>query len=101
MTKHIQDTYALSIDQLNITDGTLWRRAKYLKTKRSNIPQLKNPTNNTPAHTNIDKAEVIADHFETQFQTNNIGNPSIDNSVKTAIQSVVFSAPTTKYHKVK
>ncbi|GBM39391.1 RNA-directed DNA polymerase from mobile element jockey [Araneus ventricosus] len=101
MTKHIQDTYALSIDQLNINDGTLWRRAKYLKTKRSNIPQLKNPTNNSPAHTNSDKAEVIADHFETQFQTNNIGNPNTDNSVKTSIENFDFSAPTTKYHKVK
>ncbi|GBN72808.1 putative RNA-directed DNA polymerase from transposon X-element [Araneus ventricosus] len=87
ITKHIQDTYALSIEHLNIIEGTLWRRAKYLKTKRNNIPKLKNPADNSSASTNVEKAEVIADHFVNQFQINDIGNPRTENTVKTSIEN--------------
>ncbi|GBN24405.1 putative RNA-directed DNA polymerase from transposon X-element [Araneus ventricosus] len=101
ITKHIQDTYALSIEHLNIVEGTLWRRAKYLKTKRNNTPKLKNPTDNSSASTNVEKAEVIADHFVNQFQINDIGNPSTENTVKTSIENFDTTVPTLKYRKVR
>ncbi|GBM51584.1 hypothetical protein AVEN_262404-1 [Araneus ventricosus] len=62
-----QSMYISQNEQLNIYDGTLWRRTKRLKSKRSEIPQLKNPGTNIPSHTDLEKAEIIADHLESQF----------------------------------
>ncbi|GBN96542.1 RNA-directed DNA polymerase from mobile element jockey [Araneus ventricosus] len=53
------------------------------------------------ASTNAEKAEVIADHFVQQFQINDIGNPSTENTVKTSIENFDPTAPTLKYRKVR
>ncbi|GBL92556.1 hypothetical protein AVEN_123746-1 [Araneus ventricosus] len=80
-----QTSYSNEIEQLNIYDGSLWRRTKRLKTKRFNIPQLKNLNCNLPAHTNLEKAEILANHFETQFTPNDIRDPNTENAVINSI----------------
>ncbi|GBN11279.1 RNA-directed DNA polymerase from mobile element jockey [Araneus ventricosus] len=48
MSEFNQSMYISQNEQLNIYDGTLWRRTKRLKSKRSEIPQLKIPGTNLP-----------------------------------------------------
>ncbi|GBN10089.1 RNA-directed DNA polymerase from mobile element jockey [Araneus ventricosus] len=101
MNKYTQDTYHSDIEQLDMADGSIWRRTKNLKTKRFDISQMKNPLNNHPAHTEKDKAEVIANHFETQFKLNNFGIASTEITVSNSIEKFNTSSPTSNFGKVR
>ncbi|GBM51926.1 RNA-directed DNA polymerase from mobile element jockey [Araneus ventricosus] len=62
---------------------------------------MKNPLNNFPAHTEKEKAEIIANHFETQFKLNNFGTASTENTVSKSIEKFFTRSPTPTYEKVK
>ncbi|GBM97576.1 RNA-directed DNA polymerase from mobile element jockey [Araneus ventricosus] len=101
ITDFNQTSYSNEIEQLNIYDGSLWQRTKRLKTKRSNIPQLKNPNSNLPAHTNLEKAEILANHFETQFTSNDIRDPNTENTVINSIAKFNSNSSPNKFKNVK
>ncbi|GBN63797.1 hypothetical protein AVEN_70411-1 [Araneus ventricosus] len=89
------------IKQLDTIGGSLWRRTKNLKTKRFDIPQMKNRINNHSAHTEKDKAEIIANHFETQFEINNFGTASMEITLSNPIRKFFTHSPTSNYENVK
>ncbi|GBN62764.1 putative RNA-directed DNA polymerase from transposon BS [Araneus ventricosus] len=62
---------------------------------------MKNPLNNVPAHTEKEKAEIIANHIETQFKLNNFGTASTENTVSKSIEKFFTHSPTPTYEKVK
>lgn len=68
--KHKQDEWSNYLGSLNTEDKSLYGAARYFKRNRSNIPSLNGPT--SIANTDHDKAEVIADSLELQFQPNNM-----------------------------
>ncbi|GBN08605.1 hypothetical protein AVEN_72664-1 [Araneus ventricosus] len=80
--------YISENEQLNIYDGNLWRRTKRLKYKRSEIPQLKNPGTNLPSHTDLEKAEIITDHLESQFTPKDFRAPNNEKTVEKPIESL-------------
>ncbi|GFX26156.1 RNA-directed DNA polymerase from mobile element jockey [Trichonephila clavipes] len=59
---------------LDPDDGSLWEMSKELRKKKSPVYALKGQAG--IAHTDSDKAEVIACSLEKQFQENNITNSS-------------------------
>ncbi|GBN31688.1 hypothetical protein AVEN_62079-1 [Araneus ventricosus] len=94
-------SYSNEIEQLNVYDNSLCRRTKCLKTKRLNIPQLKDPNSNFPAHTNLEKAEILDNHFETQFTPNDISDPNTENTVINSITKFKSNISSNKYKNVK
>ncbi|GBN97414.1 hypothetical protein AVEN_103582-1 [Araneus ventricosus] len=88
MSEFNQSMYITQNEQLNIYDDTLWRRTKRLKSKRSEIPQLKNPGTNLPSHTDLEKAEIIADHLESQFTPNDFGDPNTERTAENPLESL-------------
>ncbi|GBM76961.1 hypothetical protein AVEN_230134-1 [Araneus ventricosus] len=101
MNNYTQDTYQSDIEQLNTFEGSIWWRTRNLKTKHSEILQMKNRLNNFPAHTEKEKAEIIANHFETQFKLNNFGTARTENTVSKSIEKLFTRSPTPTYEKVK
>ncbi|GBN61037.1 RNA-directed DNA polymerase from mobile element jockey [Araneus ventricosus] len=101
MSEFNQSMYISQNEQLNIYDGTLWRRTKRLKSKRSEIPQLKNPGTNLPSHTDLEKAEIIADHLESQFTPNDFGDPNTERTVEKSIREFKNEIRTSKFKKVQ
>ncbi|GBN97051.1 RNA-directed DNA polymerase from mobile element jockey [Araneus ventricosus] len=93
--------YIIQNEQLNIYDGTLWRRTKRLKSKRSEIPQLKNPGTNLPSHTDLEKAEIISDHIESRFTLNDFGDPNTERTVEKFIREFKNEIRTSKFKKVQ
>ncbi|GFU08258.1 probable RNA-directed DNA polymerase from transposon X-element [Trichonephila clavipes] len=63
---------------LDTVDGSLWSTTKGFKKKRSPISALKGNTG--IAYTDEEKAETLANSLESQFQLNNISNPTQDNN---------------------
>ncbi|GFU16060.1 RNA-directed DNA polymerase from mobile element jockey [Trichonephila clavipes] len=63
---------------LDTVDGSLWSMTKGFKKKRSPISALKGNTG--IAYTDEEKAETLANSLESQFQLNNISNPTQDNN---------------------
>ncbi|GBO25342.1 hypothetical protein AVEN_19520-1 [Araneus ventricosus] len=82
-------------------DGTLWSRTKRLKSKRSEIPQLKNKGTNLPSQTDLEKAEIIADHLESQFTPNCFGDPNTERTVEKFIREFKNEIRTSKFKKVQ
>ncbi|GBO10147.1 hypothetical protein AVEN_191463-1 [Araneus ventricosus] len=101
MNNYTQDTYQSDIEQLNTTEGSIWRRTRNLKTKHFDIPQMKSPLNNHPAHTEKDKVEIIANHFETQFKLKNFGTARTEITDSKSIEKFFTHSPTPIYEKVK
>ncbi|GBN48651.1 putative RNA-directed DNA polymerase from transposon BS [Araneus ventricosus] len=99
MSKFNQSLYISQNEQLNIYDGTLCRRTKRLKSKRSKIPQLKNPSTNPPSYTDLEKAEIIADHLESQFTPNDFGDPNTERRVEKSIREFKNEIRTSKFKK--
>ncbi|XP_055924411.1 uncharacterized protein LOC129956515 [Argiope bruennichi] len=85
ITLYNNNIYLKQNETLNAQDNSLWRATKRLKQKRSPIPQLIDPISKLPAHTDIQKAEIIADHFEDQFKPNNLPNKQMENMVQNTI----------------
>ncbi|GBN07480.1 hypothetical protein AVEN_161190-1 [Araneus ventricosus] len=102
MSEFNQSMYISQNEQLNIYDGTLWRRNKRLQSKRSKIPQLKNPsTNLPPSHTDLEKVEIIADHLESQFTPNDFGDRNTERTVEKSIREFKNEIRTSKFKKVR
>ncbi|GBN92425.1 hypothetical protein AVEN_203969-1 [Araneus ventricosus] len=95
INNYTQDTYQSDIEQLDTIEVSIWRRTRNLKTKHFEIPQMKHPSNNFPAHTEREKAEIITNHFETQFKLNIFGTASTENTVSKFIEKF-FTQPHTK-----
>ncbi|GFS80253.1 hypothetical protein TNCV_3447221 [Trichonephila clavipes] len=57
---------------LDPDDGSLWEKSKELRKKKSPVYALNGEAG--IAHTDSDKAEILACSLETQFQDNNISN---------------------------
>ncbi|GBN29799.1 RNA-directed DNA polymerase from mobile element jockey [Araneus ventricosus] len=98
MSEFNQSIHISQNEQLNIYDGTLWRRTKRLK---SEILQLKNPGTNLPSHTDLEKAEIIADHLESQFTRNDFGDPNTERTVEKSIREFKNEIRTSKFKKVQ
>ncbi|GBO05501.1 hypothetical protein AVEN_270967-1 [Araneus ventricosus] len=101
MSEFNQSMYISQNEQLNIYDGTLWRRTKRLKSKRSEISPLKNPDTNLPSHTDLEKAEIIADHLESQFTPNDFGDTNTERTVEKSIREFKNAIRTSKFKKVQ
>ncbi|GBM87197.1 hypothetical protein AVEN_78706-1 [Araneus ventricosus] len=99
MSEFNQSMYITQNEQLNIYEGTLWSRTKRLKSKRYEIPQLKNPGTNLPSHTDLEKAEIIADHLESQFNTNDFGDPNTERTAEKSIREFKNEIRTSKLKK--
>ncbi|GBN08730.1 hypothetical protein AVEN_89239-1 [Araneus ventricosus] len=68
---------------MNPEDGTLWNTAKKMRKKHSKISALKGPT--SIAYSNTDKANLIANSLENQFQLNNIHNSVTESEVNNTL----------------
>ncbi|GFW56433.1 RNA-directed DNA polymerase from mobile element jockey [Trichonephila clavipes] len=85
---------------LDPDDGSLWEMSKELRKKKSPVYALNGQGG--IAHTNSDKAEVIACSLEKQFQENNITHPS-DFIVNRVVENYFlnennFDAPSSPSH---
>ncbi|XP_055932871.1 uncharacterized protein LOC129962895 [Argiope bruennichi] len=97
ITLYNSNIYLKQNETLNAQDNSLWRATKRLKQKRSPIPQLIDPISKLPAHTDIQKAEIIADHFEDQFKPNNLPNKQMENMVQNTIENYLKQNPNYNY----
>ncbi|GBN91348.1 RNA-directed DNA polymerase from mobile element jockey [Araneus ventricosus] len=101
MSEFNQSMYISQNEQLNIYDGTLWCHTNRLKSKSSEISQLKNPGTNLPSHTDLEKAEIIADHLESQFSPNDFCDPNTERTVEKSIREFKNEICTSKFKKVQ
>ncbi|GFY28223.1 hypothetical protein TNCV_4395571 [Trichonephila clavipes] len=82
-----------TVVSMNTQDNTLWQHQKYFRKKRSDIPSL----NNT-AITDEQKAELLAETFQSNF-TDNIRpanfNTNIDALVTNTLENFFTNPPST------
>ncbi|GBM85612.1 hypothetical protein AVEN_24275-1, partial [Araneus ventricosus] len=78
-----QTEIAENLIKMNPEDSTLWNAAKKMRKKHAKISALKGPT--SIAYSNTDKAELIANSLENQFQLNDIHNSVKENEVNNTL----------------
>ncbi|GBN06449.1 putative RNA-directed DNA polymerase from transposon X-element [Araneus ventricosus] len=78
-----QTEIAENLIKMNPVDGTLWNAAKKMRKKHAKISALKGPA--SIAYSNTDKAELIANSLEKQFQLNDIHNSVTENKVNNTL----------------
>ncbi|GFW46412.1 uncharacterized protein TNCV_4811001 [Trichonephila clavipes] len=93
LKKFSDQTWKIKLEAMNTQDNTLWQYQKYFRKKRSDIPSL----NNT-AITDKQKAELLAETFQSNF-TDNIRpanfNTNIDALVADTLENFFSNPPST------
>ncbi|GFT54997.1 RNA-directed DNA polymerase from mobile element jockey [Trichonephila clavipes] len=79
------------IEELSLEPGTLWRRISLLKKPFHHIPSLKGALGSI-AVAPIEKAEVIADSLQKQFEPNtDVENPRLSAHIQRKVQKFLDS----------
>ncbi|GFW94086.1 probable RNA-directed DNA polymerase from transposon X-element [Trichonephila clavipes] len=73
---HSQTQWEKHIEALSPEDNTLWRKSSLLRKPFRSIPPLKGALGST-AITPIEKAEVIADSLQEQFEPNHVADREV------------------------
>ncbi|GFV74347.1 probable RNA-directed DNA polymerase from transposon X-element [Trichonephila clavipes] len=93
LKKFSDQTWKIKLEAMNTQDNTLWQYQNYFRKKRSDIPSL----NNT-AITDEQKAELLAETFQSNF-TDNIRpanfNTNIDALVTKMLENFFSNPPST------
>ncbi|GFW54607.1 probable RNA-directed DNA polymerase from transposon X-element [Trichonephila clavipes] len=84
---HSRTQWEKHIEALSPVDNTLWRKSSLLRKPFRSIPPLQGALGST-AITPIEKAEVIADSLQEQFEPNHvIGREDFDQRIHTEVEN--------------
>ncbi|GFW76936.1 RNA-directed DNA polymerase from mobile element jockey [Trichonephila clavipes] len=84
---HSRTQWEKHIEALSPVDNTLWRKSSFLRKPFRSIPSLKWALGST-AITPIEKAEVIADSLQEQFEPNHVvGREDFDQRIHAEVEN--------------